>query len=153
MRFIKALLPTIVIIVSAPAAALECFDSATSRYSLSRVALKAPYNSVYAVANNKKVDCRLIKTELHEYMVIAKCANGFRYEVGTTEYCTQARKTSSCDKAVIASPQNKISYVTWKATGSNKSCLNGGGRLEIKHSLRDPSGKEIIITSRHDFRS
>jgi hypothetical protein len=86
-RILAAIIASTAITCNTEAIASTCYDIAVQRFNKARVTLDAPYNYAQAVyAGSPPIDCKIDSLYLGEYSLRITCADGFKYEIGTTGY-------------------------------------------------------------------
>jgi len=128
-----------------------CYDIAVQRFNKGRATLKAPYNSAQAVYGGRTpVDCTIKSLYLSEYSLRINCGDGYKYEIGTTDFCGRGGKPN-CEKAIVTSPVGQKTYHAIVSLGDKKSCTAEGAQLTISSKIFLDSN-DVIITSTHQFR-
>jgi hypothetical protein len=134
------------------ATASPCFDIAVQKYSKQRVVLEAPFNYAQAIRTQGPTEnCNINALYLGEYSLKIGCPDGYKYEIGTTEYCGRDG-SPNCEKAVVTSPSGNVSYHPVYSLGDEKSCIKDGAQLVITNKILY-DGFDILIVSTHQFRT
>jgi len=160
-----------------------CFWNAVERYNTipqSRVGYKAPYNYAQAIyPGQAPVKCTINFQHPYRFIYKISCADGYKYEIGTTAYCLYPLPGQSfppnppnCDKAIVISPSGQKTYHThtWEkgecrctTQGAEQVFLNRiflGNKSKIsttpaksKSAARGrPQMGDVLIIITHEFR-
>jgi len=105
------------------------------------------------------------------YMRKINCADGYKYEIGTTNYCIGDPHPPNCEKAIVISPSGQKTYHT-ETIKCERRCTTQGAEKVILHRIflgnkstisttpaksrsaargTPPTGDILIITT-HEFR-
>ena len=134
------------------ALANTCYDIAVQRFNRARATLQAPYNSAQAIyAGRPPVDCTIDSLYLSEYSLRISCADGYKYEIGTTEYCVRGGEPN-CEKAIVTTPNGQKTYHAAVPLGDEKSCTTEGAQLTVSNKIF-LDNNDVVIISTHQFGS
>jgi hypothetical protein len=151
LRFWATLAATTALTYTTEAMANTCFDIAAQRYGKTRVRLEAPYNYAQAIyAGRPPVNCSIDSLYLGEYSLKISCQDGYKYEIGTTDYCGRDG-SPNCEKAIVTTPNGQRSYRTVVTEEGEKTCATNGAQLQISSKIFLDSSDVLIVTS-HQFR-
>ena len=133
------------------ALANTCYNIAVQRFNKARATLKATYNSAQAVyAGRTPVDCTIKLLYLSEYSLRISCGDGYKYEIGTTDYCGRGGKPN-CEKAIFTTPLGKKTHHATVPLEVEKSCTAEGAQLMISSKIFLDYNDVLIITT-HQLR-
>ena len=150
-HFRKAIVIVGALALDAHAMASSCYDIAIQRYNKSRVSLVAPYNYAQVVSTGKApVNCTINSLFLGEYSIRISCSDGYKYEIGTTDYCGPGGGPN-CEKAIVTTPSGQKSFRSTVELGDEKTCTAKGAQLEISSKVF-LDNKDILIITTHQFR-
>ena len=150
-RFWASMAATAAIACTTEAMANTCFDIAAQRYGKARVTLQAPYNYAQAVyKGSTPVSCTIDSLYLGEYSLRISCQDGYKYEIGTTDYCGRGG-SPNCEKAIVTAPNGQRSYRTVVTEEGEKICATNGAQLQISSKIFLDSS-DVLIVSSHQFR-
>jgi len=131
--------------------ASTCYDIAVQRFNKARATLQAPYNSAQAIyAGRPPVDCTIDSLYLSEYSLRISCADGYKYEIGTTDYCGRGG-VPNCEKAIVTPPNGQKTYHSTVPLGDEKRCTAEGAELTVSSKIF-LDNNDVLIISRHQFR-
>lgn len=131
--------------------ASTCYEIAVQRFNKARATLQAPYNSAQAIyAGRPPVDCTIDSLYLSEYSLRISCADGYKYEIGTTGYCGRGGEPT-CEKAIVRPPNGQKIYHATVPLGDEKRCTPEGAELTISSKIF-LDNNDVLIISRHQFR-
>lgn len=150
-RFWATLVATTALTYTTETMASTCFDIAAQRYGKARVTLEAPYNYAQVIyAGRAPINCTIGSLHLGEYSLRISCQDGYKYEIGTTDYCGR-EGTPNCEKAIVTAPNGQRSYHAVAPLGEERICTKEGAELAISSKIFLESSDVLIITA-HQLR-
>lgn len=151
LRICAGLVACVSLSCNADVLANTCYDIAVQRFNKARRILQAPYNSAQvAYTGRAPVDCRIDSLYLPEYSLRLSCSDGYKYEIGTTDYCGRGGDRN-CEKAIVTPPNGQKGYYATVSLADEQTCTAEGAELTISTKILLNSN-DVLIISRHQFR-